>query len=404
MTQLTQIKDPVDRLGFSDDGSRIAAEIGQHTIGVWDTHSGRRLASLSISRSGLGSSSLNRDGSRVLVMDGSLNGPPIQLFDTSTSKRIAVVGELPRLPKPQGWIVSGPAGGTLKWDIVSGDPGTAPSSAAFSPDGKWFAHGELTRPGVWLRDSATGSLVLALAGTDPVEKIQFTPDGQRLAAANGSRITLWNPGHSDAMLSIPCSADFAIGADGLVCVPKDSAGWLVRVVDNHSSHYPGAEKLVEELFGQYFLASEVVSALEKDRTLEKGLREAAIAEAERHADDKDGLYGWSNDVLARPDAGIATYRLAAKRLHAVDAEVEKPVIWAAAQYRLHNYATSLGALSQSNDNDAEGIAFLAMTNQRIGKHSEALQQLERLKRIISAGQPETTILGRLRTEAQNVIH
>jgi len=399
LAQFTGTGAEILNMVFSRDGWRIAAS-DDKTTRVWDVKSGGLIATIPVFASDL---ALNPDGSRLVLTKGSFNGAPIQVFDTATG-RLLVTADAPRLPRPGGYFFT--ADGIGNAAFSAGDVGVVLLAPEFSPDGKWIANGEMNRPGVWLRDSVTGSLVSTLAVGDVVWKLGFTADSRRLAAATRGGITIWDPNRREALLPIRgCSPYFAMGANRLVCLALEGSAFSVQVTDLKSSYYPGAEERVDALFQQHFLVSEVVKSLEDDKTMDGELRQAAVATARRHPDDLSGLRDWARGILAEPSADKAQYQLAFDRLRAADPEIEGPARWdrGAWRYRLGMYPEALSALTQNNDDDFERIAFLAMTFERLGRHPEALAQLARLKQRMPNAQPAASVYGRLMQEAQGLI-
>jgi hypothetical protein len=394
----------ISHLRFSGDGSRLATVTKDRTARVWEVKSSRTVMTVPLAVS-LSDVTLNEDGSRTVISAGSFSRPTFRFFNTDTG-RLLSTADVPRLPVSDVYLFSSDSG---RIEFRLGDFDVFPSSIQFSPDGKWIANGEFTRPGAWLRDASTASLVSTLAARDVVWSLSFTPDSQRLATANGASITIWDPSREEALLSIPgCSPQFAIGLDQLVCVslPEQSAV-TVKVSATHSSYYPGAQELVEALLLKHFLVPEVVHVLEQDKTLDRDLRKAAIAEARRHLDDFFGLLGWADITLTELSEGRAQYQLVLERFRAVGPLLQEqaPLYRGMAQYRLGEYTEALALLTRSEEKDRDGMAvvFLAMTEQRLGKHQNALALLAKFKEIVPDGQPAGTVYGRLMREAQGLI-
>ena len=190
----------VNSVAFSRNGQLLAAgDAGGH-VGLWNTVSGRRTTSLA-------------DGSPVVSVAFSWNGQllaagdaggHVGLWDTVSGKRTATL--------PEGSVVNsvafswngqllaaGDAGGHVGlWDTVSGKrtatlpEGSAVNSVAFSRNGQLLAAGDAGgHVGLW--DTVSGRRTTSLADGSPVNSVAFSRNGQLLAAGDaGGDVGLWD--------------------------------------------------------------------------------------------------------------------------------------------------------------------------------------------------------------------
>ncbi|MFI5460472.1 MAG: protein kinase [Isosphaerales bacterium] len=231
------------RVVFSPDNARLATSAfgpgkggGPGPISIWETATGRRLATFPGRPEQVGKLEFTPDG-RSLLISSSSGVRQWRLASGDDDKDQQPAGH-----KDEAWSLAfSPDGRTLAtgsddsepdptiklWDTATGrltrawDGGLGTVAAlAFSPDGRTLASGHLVdRKNVRIWDAATGRLLLTLEGhTDRVRALVFAPDGNSLATASSDgTVRLWDvaswrersvlKGHSDSVHAVAFSPD-----------------------------------------------------------------------------------------------------------------------------------------------------------------------------------------------------
>ena len=287
---------------FSPDGTILAAETTDGTVGLFDVATGGSLASLEGHRDWIESLAFSPDG---MVLASASGDRTIKLWDVAAST------ETITLEGHEGWVLGvafSPDGRTLAsggsdrtvrlWDLATA-ANTATfegsdsfvHSVAFSPDGTTLAAGAWLGE-IMLWDVATGNATTILARehyhTHRIASVALSPDGRTLAS--GSRdltVRLWdvetgaitgrleghvNVGHPDWILALAFSPDgrtlasgssdntvrlweVATGANALTVESPEPENWVSRVVFSRdgemvaAGHKTGAIKLWDAAAG-----------------------------------------------------------------------------------------------------------------------------------------------------------
>jgi serine/threonine protein kinase/WD40 repeat protein len=387
-------------LEFSGNGNRIASIGGDRLVHFWETNTWKELGSLTLPAELMAQ---NRDGTMVAFTTMTEQNP-LRVFDVQRRRLLLSTGatDIP-FRDAHSLRMS-----LLLDDDFPLDPRRVASAISFSPDEKEIAVS--TGNKIWLREATTGAVVSKLEGVANIRGVKFTPDSARLAAADSNGdIVLWEPIRSVPLLTVHCGDEigaFDINLNRLVCVTTDGD---VRLWDLQSSYYPGARELAASLLEKHFLVSETTQQLEKDTSMDGALRKAVIEELRRRPNDLAGLADWAGWVVTSPSARIPDYQLALRRLQDASISPGGRILLAnvvgEVQYRLGRYPAALEFLTTNNASDRVQMAFLAMTYQRLGRHSEAQEQLNKFRNRVYVPDQQRPggTLTRLLSEAEALI-
>jgi WD40 repeat protein/tRNA A-37 threonylcarbamoyl transferase component Bud32 len=183
----------VEALDFSPDGQKIVTGSKDHTARIWDAHTGNPLSEPLRHEANVVAVQFSPDGQRVLTM---CEGRGVWVWD--------VRGEQP-----------------FTATLQHGHP---VRKAVFSPDGNRTATVTLgqykgdTLLRLW--DAQKAAAFLPPLGAGEMD-VQFSPDGQRVAATAGSCATVWNS-TSGKMIGAPFS-----NGDAVECVRFSPDGQMV---------------------------------------------------------------------------------------------------------------------------------------------------------------------------------
>jgi WD40 repeat protein len=197
---LAEGSNPIASVAFSPDGRALAAGDGGD-VGIWDTRTGRRIATLA-EGSPVYSVAFSPDGRTLAIGDGG----DVRMWDIRTGRRIATlahgspVHSVAFSPDGRRFAVGDYGGHVSLWNTRSGRriatlaEGSPVYSVAFSPDGRMLAVADGGgRVSVW--DIRTGRRAVALAEGGLVHGVAFSPDGRTLAAGDyGGHVSLWDTG------------------------------------------------------------------------------------------------------------------------------------------------------------------------------------------------------------------
>jgi WD40 repeat protein len=411
---------PILDVAYGPDGHTLASAGLDRTVKLWDVDTGQVVHTLRGHGSQVNGVAFSPDG-RTLASASSDH--TIKLWDLDTG------GELHTLRGHTGFVVA----------------------VAFSPDSRLLASASFDHT-VKLWEVATGQEVRTLRGRSAaVREVAFTPDGRRLASAGDDRtVTLWDPATGQELLTLPGHTGYirgvafspdgrtlaSTGADGTIKVwdatpltPELQAIREARIVvqslfeqglataaaltrirhdatlstavrrralalaESYGQSLVAleAERVVASLYAEPMFQQEVLASLRTDASLAEPVRRAALALAEHVPEFPGRLSAASWQVVSRPGAGVAAYRLALRRAEAarrlVPNDLEILDALGVAQYRLGQDREAVATLTQAqrlntaleNPPSPAHLAFLALAQHRLGQSDQARAALDRLR-------------------------
>jgi WD40 repeat protein len=359
-------------VAFSLDGTRLATASRQGQVKVWDVATGKKLdlPPLEGSKPGFRSVAFSPDGHRLAA--GSLDYT-VLVWDVTTGKKV-----LPPLIGHSNQI----------------------GALAFSPDGSRLASGSLdTTIRVW--DTTTGKEALSpLKGHMAyVQGLTFSPDGRRLASAGGEGIVkVWEATTGQEILSLighPGNARRVVfSPDGKRLASAGNDGvriWDARPLSSETPEKREALGLLAFLFAKPLDKVHVIEFLNTAKTISPPVRRSALALVDRYREEKNPeLFHRASWAVARqPYLNDFQYRFALWQAETACRLAPKECKYltshGVAQYRTKDYQKALATLEradQRNPGIPANLAFLAMTEYRLGQRETARATLGRLRAIL----------------------
>ena len=211
---------------FSPTGDRVISTGNDAFARVWDARNGSPIWAVKMPKATY-SAEFSPDGKTVAV--SMVGAGQVQLLDATTGSLIrtyeghtkSVYGvrfspdgaRLASSCTDQKARVFNVATGALLVEISH--PKTYPNNLAFSPDGKLLATAaEDGTCRVW--DSTSGALVEQLFGGPEMQRVEFSPDGQRIVATSLNEVKVWNiknmlqPAEAVAREDVPATATLEV--------------------------------------------------------------------------------------------------------------------------------------------------------------------------------------------------
>jgi WD40 repeat protein/serine/threonine protein kinase len=334
----------VRAVAFSPDGAWLAAASADRVVRIWDPATGRQLRELPGHRCFVHSVAFSPDLGRYAAEQGRLE-PASQLASASGG----------------GEVILWDAATGLKVNEMRGH-GNFVKGLAFTPDGTRLASGGEDEF-VKLWDVTTGEEVLALRSRGSrFVSVAFSPDGRRLAAA---------------------------GLDGKVEV-WDARPWTPAIAAERE-----AVSLLNHLFAKPLSRADVLDYLRTSPTLRPEVRDEALTLLDHYQEEgsPDTYRQVSWAVVRQPYLNAFQYRFALRQAEtacrlAADPEKYRTTL-GAAQYRAGNYKDALATLEAADHlhpHTPACMAFLAMTQRRLGQEEQARATLARLRQAVQEPQ------------------
>ena len=199
-------KDVIEALAFSPDGTVLASASKDRTIKLWDVATGTETATLEGHTSWVMSVAFSSDG-RTLASGAAAADNSVKLWDVATGANTATfeghgsqVRSVAFAPDDRTVASGSHDGSILLWDLATGDAATLTrehrgwlSSVALSPDGKTVASAfESGRIDLWDVAMARNTATLEVH-TLRLNTVAFSHDGTTLASGDSdAAIKLWD--------------------------------------------------------------------------------------------------------------------------------------------------------------------------------------------------------------------
>jgi eukaryotic-like serine/threonine-protein kinase len=407
---------------FSPDGHRIASAGSDNTVRVWETHTGRRLWELRRHSAAVNSVVFSLDGRTI--WSGGDDGT-LRAWDIDLAREVAVLRNNDGKVLSAQFIPSSTVLASVEdngtgnefsgyrirlWDVKAHSTINTINNVswnlfAFSSDGGRIcaeADGKLT-----VLDIQTGERhVIRLGSNDGINRIRFSPDGQRIAVAThfGS-VYLIDALSGNELVSFQrlerygsygnSNKPLAFSRDGQLLAGVGVGGKL-RIWDGGPltpERRTRREALGLVRFHVHRARSdtEFRDHIDRDKTVSEEVRaeaqKLAIGLWDEEATTRANVLNKESwGVVELPDRDQAFYREAlgkateANRLRPNDADNVNTL--GVAQYRTGLFREALSTLTRSNDLhkgiQPSDLAFLAMAQQQLGDSDGAMRTLKRL--------------------------
>jgi Tol biopolymer transport system component len=402
-------------LAFNPDGSRLFSASWDGTVKVWDVNRRREFCTITRDISavaGLGVA-FSQDGSRVAF---SKNDHTVRIWDLESGKELSILaGHASRVShlvftQDGSWIASASDDGTVKvWDVRSGEERWTLKAhegfietIAFNRNGTWLASASQDQT-IKLWDMTIGQKLRTITGhSGTVRRLAFSPDGTRLASASTDRtVKVWDvhngqelrtlKGHTGPVLFVTFSPDgtrlISSGSDGTV------RAWDARPMNEEILANREALCLVDFLFSSPLPRLEVMKRISADLSITEDVRKRALAFTNRMHEERDAKrFNDASRVLVRQRA-LASDLYNQALIQAETACQLEPNngfylnTLGMARFRAGNHDKAMAMLLRSdsiNQKQYHGsfpadLAFLAMTQHRLGRVKDAQDYLQRLR-------------------------
>jgi WD40 repeat protein/serine/threonine protein kinase len=422
-------------VAFHPDGRLLASASTLGTVRFWDTEDGRLIRVFTGHQACVHAVAFSPDGRTLATAS---DDRTVRLWEVSTGREIAVLRDHAHEVRdvafsPDGLTLasSGQDRSVKLWDAATGrclatlrGPSATVFGVAFSPDGRRVASasGDTT---VRLWDGATAQEVLKVRGhADQVTAVAFRPDGLGLASAGADgTVRVWDATPlTPELRTLVKARDLVESLYARSLTPSEvldrirTATVISPDVRRRALELAGplgeglvdhqAEQLVEALYDKAMLRAEAREHLRADASLGEPVRRRALALAELIPEQPERLFQDSGAVIRRPGADPAAYRRALRQAETacrlVPDELEYLANLGEAQYRTGQYPAAVATLSRVGRLNTDGasvsgagdLAFLALSQHRLGREEEARAALGRLRATLKTPAYARSQLGR----------
>jgi WD40 repeat protein/tRNA A-37 threonylcarbamoyl transferase component Bud32 len=413
---------PIWGLSYSPDGRRVALACGSdQTARVWDSSIGQELLTLKGHNGWVQGVSFSADGKQLASVEGQGGKQAIKIWDSDSGQELLTLRQSDPIggghfinPIGPGHATAVGSGTVNIWDGKSSrefprllednigkdakclsQDGTRSAAASFDAAASGGS-GYIVKIG-----SREGPLVLR-GHTDRINSLFFSLDGTRLASGSTDRtVKIWDTtsglelltlkGHTGLVTTVCFSPDGTRLASG--SWDKTVKVWETRLPSTDSLRKRAVVEKVDALFAHHLLKKLVQRQLRIDPLLSKADREFALQVAETHSENPVLLNEAARKAVRRPGGNPEAYALALQKAEAAVRADPDDVLslntLGIAQYRMGNFAKALQTLLHSEKLDRHehcilpNLAFLAMTQQRLGKENEANGTLARLREVMN---------------------
>ncbi len=406
------------------DGTQLATECNG-VIEVWDIVSADGESRKIDSDQSVSSFAVNSKG--TLLAAASRNQNRLQVWNAETGQQNY---ELPLPESFQARIAWSPTGTELaishpdsQVTVVEAHTGRVlrklpitANSVAYSTDSQRLACGmgnEIT-----VLDAQSGRIIHKGKCRNHVMRLQFLDDTRLIllsqvtpnnALRAKEEVSVWNMNPEEELLTLKghrsALTDFDVSPNGRTVVTSSGDGVRIWETNPTSIEVSGrtefehTRQIVDEYFEELKFTRPVIDALNKDTSMTSEVRTIAIELSKIRRDiaddvnEADRLNSSSLSITTVPDHPKSDYRDAIGMAKTASAILPESAIYRStlgiAQYRVKDYNEALETLRHAERQFFEMhpgrdyppiVAFLAMTLHQLGRHNEAVEQLDRLQR------------------------